>query len=148
MKLLKNNLDEMQEQTLKKSESIGLYLALVGLAAAMLIQGFMGAPPVQMAGEFFVFEGLCIYMIVASLRNGIWDRYLKPSIKTNVIASFITGIAVFFISYSIVAVHGYAGADVVKEIAVVSVCTSLFCFVGMVIFTKFYKKRREKLDQE
>lgn len=148
MKMPKSKLDEMQEQKLKKAESIGLYLTAAGLAAAMLIQGFMGAPPVQMAGEFFVFEGLCIYMIVCSLKNGIWDRFLNPSIKANAIASLIAGIVVFFINYGITAAYGYTGAEAVKDIAIISVCTSLVCFVSYIILVKIYKKRREKLDEE
>lgn len=148
MKMPKSKLDEMQEQKMKKTESIGLHLTAVGLAVAMVIQGFMGAPPVQMAGEFFVFEGLCIYMVVCSLKNGIWDRFLNPNLKTITIASLITGIAIFFICYGTVAAYGHSGADVAKEIAVVSVCGSLFCFVVMIILAKVYKKRREKLDEE
>lgn len=148
MKMPKSKLDEMQEQNLKKSESVALHLTAAGLAAAMVIQSFMGAPPMQMAGEFFVFEGLCIYMMVSYLKNGIWDRFLNPSMKTNAIVSIITGITVFLICYGIAAANGGAGAAAAASIAVVSACTSLLCFVGMIIFTKIYKKRRKKLDGE
>lgn len=73
------------------------------------------------------------YMMVSYLKNGIWDRFLNPSMKTNAIVSIITGITVFLICYGIAAANGGAGAAAAASIAVVSACTSLLCFVGMIL---------------
>ena len=89
----KNNLDERQEQTLLKIEHNGCWFAFWGLLAAILIQTvFINADYKSVAGEWIVFMILCIYIAVACLKNGIWDRSLKPNTSTNFIVSLIAGI--------------------------------------------------------
>ena len=50
---------------------------------------------------------VAIYLAAACLRNGIWDRRLKPDLKTNLAASLIAAIAaggilavINFVSYT------------------------------------------------
>ena len=104
MKKEKNNLDERQELKLLKIEHNGCWFAFWGLLAAMLIQMFLGnGSPKNLAGEWIVFMCLAIYLSAACMKNGIWDRKLKPNFKTNAIASVIAGTALgviwFVISY-------------------------------------------------
>ena len=68
----KNQLDEMQEQTLRKIEGRGFWLMWGGLLAAWIVQTMFGAAD-KAAGEWVVFMIGCIYMCVACLRNGLWD---------------------------------------------------------------------------
>lgn len=53
----KNQLDEMQEQTLRKIESHGFWLMWWGLFAVIIFQLMMQADISQMAGEWIVFMG-------------------------------------------------------------------------------------------
>ena len=69
----KNQLDEMQEQTMRKIESHGFWLLWGSLLAAWIVQMMFGAAD-KAAGEWVVFMIGCIYMVVACLRNGLWDR--------------------------------------------------------------------------
>ena len=71
----KNQLDEMQEQTMRKIESHGFWLLWGSLLAAWIVQTVFGAAD-KAAGEWVVFMIGCIYMCVACLRNGLWDRHL------------------------------------------------------------------------
>ncbi len=71
----KNQLDEMQEQTLRKIEGRGFWLMWGSLLAAWIVQTMFGAAD-KAAGEWVVFMIGCIYMCVACLRNGLWDRHL------------------------------------------------------------------------
>ncbi len=66
-KLLKNDLDEMQEQTLLKIESRGFWLAFYGLTVAILIQLFIGNAPTLIAGESVLLLILCGYVCGACL---------------------------------------------------------------------------------
>ena len=75
----KSNLDEMQEQELLKIEHKGCWLAFWGLLAAMAIQMVMRVPGRQVLGEWIVFMVLCLYLCIACLRKGIWDRHLKAN---------------------------------------------------------------------
>ena len=93
MKKRKNNLDEMQEQELLKIEHNGCWLAFWGLLAAILVQSFLfGKIDFRtMAGEWVVFMVLSLYLAVACVRKGIWDRSLKMNSRTNFIAALIAG---------------------------------------------------------
>lgn len=60
----KNQLDEMQEQTMRKIESHGFWLLWYSLLAAWIVQTVFGAAD-KAAGEWVVFMIGCIYMVVA-----------------------------------------------------------------------------------
>ena len=89
----KSNLDEMQEQALLKIEHNGCWLAFWGLLAAMALQMVMRVPGRQMLGEWIVFMALSLYIVIACLRKGIWDRHLKANWKTNLIVSLLAAVA-------------------------------------------------------
>lgn len=59
----KNQLDEMQEQTLRKIESRGFWLMWWGLFAVMIFQLMMQADISQVAGEWIVFMAACLYTL-------------------------------------------------------------------------------------
>ena len=79
----KNQLDEMQEQTLRKIESRGFWLMWWGLFVVIIFQLMMQADISQMAGEWIVFMAACLYTLEECLRNGIWDRHIKASLSTT-----------------------------------------------------------------
>lgn len=101
---MKSNLDERQELKLLKIEHNGCWIAFWGLLIVMAIQMIVGNDSIKnLAGEGAVLMSLAFYLLVACIRNGIWDRRLKPNFKTNVIVSSIaavlTGIIWFSVSY-------------------------------------------------
>lgn len=51
----RDNLDEMQKQTLLKIESRGFCLLWVLLLAALIIESLLGFTPREMAAEWFIF---------------------------------------------------------------------------------------------
>ena len=59
----KNQLDEMQEQTLRKIESRGFWLMWCGLFVVMTFQLMMQADISQVAGEWIVFMAACLYTL-------------------------------------------------------------------------------------
>lgn len=73
----KNQLDEMQEQTMRKIESHGFWLLWGSLLAAWIVQMMFGAAD-KAAGEWVVFMIGCIYMVVACLRNGLFRIRPRP----------------------------------------------------------------------
>lgn len=91
----RNNLDEMQKQTLLKIESRGFWVLWVLLLAALIIESLLGFAPREMAAEWFIFMLGSAYSVLSDLRAGIWDRRLKPNTKTNVVVSVAGGVAVF-----------------------------------------------------
>ena len=143
----KNNLDEMQEQELLKIEHNGCWLAFWGLLAVMAIQMVMGVPGTQMLGEWIVFMVLALYLVIACLRKGIWDRHLKANRKTNLIVSLLAAVATGIL---VPLSNPYLSEplDYVLVAGISGGFTFLLCFAALSISMKLYKKRREKLDAE
>ncbi|MDO5135363.1 MAG: hypothetical protein Q4D55_04860 [Eubacteriales bacterium] len=148
MKKMKNNLDERQELTLLKVEHVGCWLAYWGLLAAIFLQmAFGGFSLRSIGGEWCVFMCLSLYLAAACIKNGIWDRKLKPNFRTNLvvsgIAAAVTGLLYFVISYR--NFHNLIG----------SIATGIFMFllVGVACVTlltglsKVYKKRLQRMEE-
>ena len=143
----KNNLDEMQEQELLKIEHNGCCLAFWGLLVVMAVQMVMRVPGRQMLGEWIVFMALSLYIAIACLRKGIWDRRLKANRKTNLIISLLAGAAAGIL---ITVSNPYLSEplDYVLVAGISGGFTFVLCFIDLSLSMKLYKKRREKLEQE
>lgn len=89
----RDNLDEMQKQTLLKIESCGFWALWVLLLAALIIESLLGFTPREMAAEWFIFMLGSAYSVISDLRAGIWDRHLKANTKTNAAVSVVGGAA-------------------------------------------------------
>ena len=90
MKKMKSNLDERQELTLLQIEHNGCWLAFWGLLLVLSVQLLLGNNSIgALAGEWAVFMCLALYLMIACIRNGIWDRKWKPNFKTNLLFSSI-----------------------------------------------------------
>ena len=143
----KSNLDEMQEQEMLKIEHYGCWMAYWGLLAAMVIQMIMRVPGAQMLGEWIIFVIMSLYICIACMRKGIWDRRLKANWKTNLVISLLAAVVVAVL---VVLSNPYLSEplDYVLTAGLTGGFTFVLCFVALSIGMKLYKKRREKLDQE
>ena len=147
MKKMKNNLDERQELELLRIEHNGYWLAFWGLLIVMLFHLLTGNDSAQnLVGEWLVFMCLALYLTIVCIKNGIWDRKLRPTFKTNVIASTIaavvTGVIWFIISYK--NYHKLAGAIATGIIMFLSI--EVLCFLALTVSSKLYKNRLQKLE--
>ncbi|MGC7869946.1 DUF6773 family protein [Desulfosporosinus sp. SYSU MS00001] len=143
----KNNLDEMQENKLLNIEHNGMWLAFWGLLAVIMIQICLGADFKQFAGEWFIFMLLSIYTLISCIKNGIWDRRLKPNLKTNTFMSLLAGLAVFVIfgiEFHVNNKHGL----LVPSAALIGISTFFLCLAALQFSSYLYKKRKEALEQE
>lgn len=146
MKRTKNLLDERQEQQLLRIEHFGCWIAFWGLFALLMVETALGLPQRELAGETLVFMGLALYLVVACLRHGIWDRHLKPTRTTNALLSLASGGGVgvfyFFLSY-----HNY-GDLVTALITAVSMFLSIFvtCFLALWVTSALCLRKQRKLD--
>lgn len=147
MKKMKSNLDELQELKLLKIEHNGCWLAFWGLLAVMIIQIVAGNDSRQnLAGEWIIFMCLAAYLTIGCIRNGIWDRKLKPNFKNNIIASIIAalvmGIIWFFVSYR--NYHKLVGSIATGIFMFFSI--GILCFLALTFCSMLYKKRLQKLE--
>lgn len=146
----KNNLDEMQEQKLLRIEHNGAWFAFWGLLIAILIQSLNGGANEfrNIIGELVVFLGLDLYLLVACMKNGIWDRKLRANTKTNIIVSLVGGTVVgllYFIS-SYLKYHKLLGS-IATGIIMLSM-TAILTFIALSACVSIYKKRVKKLEED
>lgn len=145
----KNNLDEMQEQKLLKLESRGFWLLWWGLLAAMAVQLLVyGVEAFRLLlGEWVVFMLSSVYVTVACIKQGLWDRKLKPNFKTNLLMSLLAGV----VSGGFMGVYSYRSFGAAEAafwtVALVGGCTFLLCLLALSLSAAAYKKRRQKLDE-
>ena len=145
----KNNLDERQELKLLKIEHNGCWFAFWGLLIAIVIQLVAGSMEVKnVIGEFVVFMSLAVYLVAGCLREGIWDRKLKPTLKTNLVISLIgaaaSGAFWFVIVYR--DYHSLPGSAAVGGITLV--LTFGICMLLLAVASGFYKRRVHKLEDQ
>ena len=149
MKKNKSNLDEMQEQKLLKIEHNGYWLGFWGLLAAILIQSALDPGNIRaMVGEFVVFTLMGAYMVLDCMRNGIWDRKLKPNWQTNLKLSLLAG--VLFGVYQGVQVylrlHLLLGAAVTLVISAALIF--VLCFAFLQLTAVLTKRRKQHLENQ
>ena len=145
----KNNLDEMQEQKLLKLESRGFWLLWWGLLAAMAVQLLVyGVEAFRLLlGEWVVFMLSSVYVTVACIKQGLWDRKLKPNFKTNLLMSLLAGV----VSGGFMGVYSYRSFGAAEAacwtVALVGGCTFALCLLALSLSALAYKKRRQQLDE-
>ena len=151
MKKVKNNLDERQEQALLKIERNGCWLAFWGLLAVLIVEqiryGFEGFE--YKAGEWAVFMTLALYIAIRCSINGIWDRHLKPNIKTNLLASLLAGVLLAIVNFF--AIWGkYPDKPIGAAAGAImsGMFTFILCFAGISTAASFTKRKQNALEKE
>lgn len=153
MKVFKNcrsKLDEMQEQSLRKLESLGFWLTWGALLLSIMVQMLVYKEDAgkYLKGEWIVFMASNLYMVIGCVRLGIWSRRGIPSFKSILLISLLAGL----VTGIFVAVYNYLiYGDVLTALATVilaSLFTFVLCLLVLVVSLSAYKKRRQKLDSE
>lgn len=142
----RDNLDEMQKQTLLKIESRGFWVLWVLLLAALIIESLLGFAPREMAAEWFIFMLGCAYSVLSDLRAGIWDRHLKANTKTNAAVSVVGGAAVLV--WGLIKFAEFGMGIAVLQAVIMGVCTWVLCFALLQLSMKAYKKRHAELENQ
>ena len=146
----KSQLDEMQEQNLRKLESWGFWLTWGALLLSIMVQMLVYKEDAgkYLKGEWIVFMASNLYMVIGCVRLGIWSRRGIPSFKSILLISLLAGL----VTGIFVAVYNYLiYGDVLTALATVilaSLFTFVLCLLVLVVSLSAYKKRRQKLDSE
>ncbi len=149
MKKNKSNLDEMQELKALKVEHNACWLFYTLLIISIVVQLIAyGGDAKPILGECAVLSITCLFMTISYLKNGIWDRKLKPTVSTNIIVSSVAGI-IMGIIWGVISFNNYH-----KLIG--SIATAIFMFISMFILCfivlslclYLYKKGVEKSEKD
>lgn len=148
MKKYKNNLDEMQEQKLLKIEHRGYQIAFWGLSGAVCIQSALENNSfAHIGGEMVILLALSLYMLLACLKNGIWDRWLKPDWKTNLTLSLICGFlfGCFWSVANYYRYHNTLGTTfLIFLIMSISITVSILALLSLT--SAIYKRKKHQLE--
>ena len=140
----RDNLDEMQKQTLLKIESCGFWALWALLLAALIIESLLGFTLREMAAEWFIFMLGCAYSVISDLRAGIWDRRFKPNTKTNAALSVVGGAVILV--WGLIKFAEFGMGVAVLLAVFLGVCTWVLCFATLQLTMKAYKKRHAELE--
>ena len=140
----RENLDEMQKQTLLKIESCGFWALWVLLLAALIIESLLGFTLREMAAECFIFMLGCAYSLISDLRAGIWDRHLKANTKTNAAVAVVGGVAIFV--WGLIKFAEFGVGVAVLLAVFMAACIWVLCFATLQLSMKAYKKRHAELE--
>ena len=150
MKTLKNNLDERQEQALLNIEKNGCWIAYFALLLSLFVQmAIFGITDFKaIVGEWIIFMLLSLYLVIACIRKGIWDRRLKPNRKTNFIVSVVSAV-IASVLFGIVNYFNYKSlTGAVATFAIVLIGAFVLIFIALTISSNIFKKREAKLEAE
>ncbi len=149
MRKNKSKLDEMQEKKLLKIEHNALTLTGVGLLAAIYIQQAVWTTDSRVViGESAVLLVSSLYVLIACIRNGIWDRSAKqPNMKKNTLISLIVSLAfaAFWFVVSYIRYRAWQGS-----LATFAVMFLMMFILLMAVFTTssiLYNRRSRKMEQ-
>jgi len=150
MKKMKNNLDEMQEQELLKIEHNGCWLVFWGLLAAMAIQSLaFGTMDFKtIAGEWIVFMVLAVYLAIACVRKGIWDRRLQMNNKTNLIVSAVAAVCLGAFNAIVVFKNYRKPIGTIAAAFIIAVITFIVCFMILTFMMKGTMRRKAEMEAE
>lgn len=151
MKKTKNNLDEMQERKLLEIEHTACWMAFWSLIIAIFAQvAFLNGDFRNILGEEIVLLIISIYLTVACIKNGIWDRKLKPNLKTNLMLSFLSSL-VFSGFCTFINYYKYNNHELIGSI-IAFAFMFIFMFVMLLALLTFtttiYKRKKHLMDQQ
>lgn len=149
-KIKQSNLDERQEMELSKIERNGFWFMFWGLFAVMSIEMIIEPKDLKaFAGEWLLFMIVAVYFGIQCIRKGIWDRRLKPTLKTNFIASLIAGlfVVIFMIALQYVRMEEFNLIIILLSL-ITGAFTVVLTFGTLQLGTLFYKNKLNKLENE
>ncbi len=150
MKKVRNKLDERQEQKLLQIEHNGCWFAFWALLISLFIQqAIFGIGEWKyMAGEWIIFMCLAFYLMIACMKNGIWDRKLEPDAGTNFRVSLLSSVVFGFLA----AVVAYLNFDSLGGAAacfvVFAVILFLMIFAALSVSSAIFKRRVRSMEEE
>ncbi len=150
--LLKNKLDERQEQELLRIEHRGFWVLYIALIVLYLAEMFQQSDPFCTGLTFVILIGISVYTGVACMRRGIWGRYYsKPSLAKNLLVSLAAGLVVAVFALAVSAKEGLMELDPTISFLIAAaggLFTLLLCLASLQISAVIYRTRNANEQKE
>ena len=150
-KILKNNLDEMQEQKLLHIEKTGFWMLYILIAFDLIIKVMKRKKKKDVLVELLCFMAVGIYTFVMCVKNGIWDRHIQAGARTNIVVSIISGLIVavlYLIDYAKRSGAHYNWKAAAGAAGFSGLLTTLITLLLLCLGTAFYQRRVRVLEEE
>ena len=131
-------------------EHAGCWIAYWGLLISILVQEIVYRGDFHyIVGEWIVFFILCIYVLTGCIKNGLWDRHIKPTMKNNVIASLI-GAGVIFLFTFLMIIRNFPDKPVGAVAAglISAAVVFVLCLIALSAAKRATEKKQEELEKE
>ena len=146
----KTHFDERQENQLLQIEHVGSTLAWWGLLAVILAQWVLfGSDFSRLGGELLVFLPLSVYLGVSPIAKGLRDRYWPAALRSKLLVSLLTGVAIAGLNAIAVWLHparAWAGAASMFLLLLAS--ASAVSFFLLIFLQKMADRRAHRLENE
>ncbi len=140
----------MQELNMLHTEQTGFWLIFSGLVLAIVVQSLIYQEDMlkYTAGEYVVLLVGGIYVLISSIRKGLWSRRIPATLTTNLILSAAIS-AIFSVMLGIIKFSQYGSvATAVISAIIFFFSMTVLAFVVMAVLMRIYKKRSRKLEQD
>lgn len=148
----KNRLDERQESRLQKLEARCFWGIYVFLVVILLAERALGFTARETAGELAAVILASLLAIGGSIYQGIWDRYLRADIGTNLRVSLVASIASGVLCTVVLAVRLEGKSVPLSRLwGVFPISFSItfgVCMAALTVCAFLYKKRIAKLEEQ
>ncbi len=150
MKKMRNKLDERQEQKLLQIEHYGCWFVFWTLIVSMFVQqAIFGIGEWKyVAGEWIIFMCLALYLIIACMKNGIWDRKLEPDAGTNFRVSLLFSVVFGFLAAVVKYLNYDSLAGAAACFVVFAVMLFLLIFVALSVSSAIFKRRVRSMEED
>jgi hypothetical protein len=143
----KSILDEMQNQKLLKLEEIGFWILFWALFLSIAVQLIAGGTFRDVFGEIVILFIGSVYLLFASLKNGLWMKTAVPTRKGNAIISILPAIIIAVVNGIRIVLNKAIHTKSLLTVTAFVLATYLICFVVLELFRTIYKTRRTELDE-
>lgn len=148
-------LDERQELELLKLESIGFWMLFCGTFATIIISSVTGSSRYAIGFLNVYFVVTCAVTVFLEIRRGLWDRFMRPTFRNNLLLSLIgAAISTLIMSVTIrnnmksVGKDPYTSNSFYIALAFSAGFIFLLCLAVLTILSRMSVKKFEKLEKE
>lgn len=152
---LKKLLDERQEMELLKLESIGYWMLFCGVCATIIISSVTNRSSLAIVFLSIYFVITCAITLFLEIRRGLWDRHIRPTLRSNLLLSLIAAvISTLIMSVTIsnnmksVGKDPYTSSSFYIALAFSAGFIFLLCLAVLTILSKMSISKFKKLEKE
>ena len=142
-------LDERQEQNMLDVEHKGFWFIYWLLIIVGVVELLIAGPDhiSIVAGEWIVIMAASAYVVLATLKKGLWSRKLAPTTKNNCIISLISAFACGAVLFIIIFRNSHNLVS--SAIAAVSgfLTTVVLCIIAFRIIMRAYYQKLSDLEE-